>query len=178
MGQCITPRDVEFSLADDEFIVSKTDVSGRIKYMNRVFMHISGFSESELLGQPHNMIRHPNMPRGVFKLLWDTIKSGQEFFGYVKNICKDGSYYWVYANITCDYDERGNLRGYYSVRRQPTRLAVETMSDLYAQMITIENQAGGKQGAELSIKFLTGYLETQNLSYTAFVQSLDKELAA
>lgn len=176
MGQNITPRDVEFSLADDEFIVSKTDISGRIKYMNRVFMHISGFSESELLGQHHNMIRHPNMPRGVFKLLWETIKSGKEFFGYVKNICKDGSFYWVYANITCDYDERGNLRGYYSVRRKPSQLAVETFTSLYAQMLTIEKQAGDKQAADLSLKFLTEHIKAHNASYTAFVQNLDKEL--
>lgn len=100
----ITPTRSEVRLADDEFIVSKTDPKGRITYANRTFMKISGFAEPELLGIQHNVVRHPDMPRAVFKLLWETLERGEEFFGYVKNLCRDGSFYWVLANITPDYD--------------------------------------------------------------------------
>lgn len=175
MSQAAAATSKEVSLDEDEFIVSKTDASGRIKYINRVFMHISGFPESELLGQQHNIIRHPDMPRGVFKMLWDTLKSGNEFFGYVKNICKDGGYYWVYANITSDYDEHGNLRGYYSVRRKPKLVAVTAMADIYRQMLVIENSAGRKSGPSASVEFLNDILKSQHVSYNAFVQKMDKE---
>lgn len=97
MKNTITPRNNEHALREDEFIVSKTDTRGVITYCNRTFMRISGFSEAELFGQPHNIIRHPDMPRGAFRLLWKQLQAGNEFFGYVKNLCKDGSYYWVLA---------------------------------------------------------------------------------
>jgi PAS domain S-box-containing protein len=91
------PKDVERPVPEDKFLVSKTDPRGIITYANEVFIEVSGYTEEELIGKPHNIIRHPDMPRTVFKLLWDTIKSGREFWGYVKNMAKDGSYYWVFA---------------------------------------------------------------------------------
>jgi len=81
-------------LGEDDFIVSKTDLKGLITYGNRTFIQMSGYSEAELLGAPHNILRHPDMPRVVFKLLWDTIQAQQEICAYVKNLAKDGSFYW------------------------------------------------------------------------------------
>lgn len=84
----VQPTSVERVMREDDFIVSKTDLKGRITYGNRIFMEFSGFSEAELLNAPHNIIRHPDMPRGVFKLLWDTLAERQEVFAYVKNMAR------------------------------------------------------------------------------------------
>jgi len=167
------PTQKEVTLGEDEFIVSKTDGTGKITYINRVFMQISGYAEAELLNKQHNIIRHPDMPRGVFKFMWDTLKGGDEFIGFVKNLCKDGGYYWVFAHVTPDFDANGNFRGYYSVRRKPSMAAVETASNLYQEMIKIEQRAGSRDACEASIKFLKDALKERNLSYTDFVLQMD-----
>ncbi len=115
----ITPTSKEKLMCEDDFIVSKTDLKGRITYGNHIFIEFSGYTEQELLGAQHNIIRHPDMPRAVFNLLWDTIAQGKEIFAYVKNMAKDGSFYWVYVNVTADYDKQSNISGYFSVRRNP-----------------------------------------------------------
>lgn len=171
----ITPIDHEVSLTDDEFIVSKTDTKGLITYVNRTFMSISGYSEPELLGIQHNIIRHPDMPRGGFKMMWDTLKTGEEFFVYVKNLCKDGSYYWVFANVTPDYDTQGQLRGYYSVRRKPSRLAIDTITPIYQAMLEIEKKSGTKDAMTHSLAYLNDTLKAMKIDYSSLVLSIDKE---
>ena len=175
MKNKITPQNKEVCLGDDEFIVSKTDRKGIITYTNRVFMQIAGFSESELLGTQHNIVRHPDMPRGVFKFLWQTLEQEDEFFGYVKNLCKDGSYYWVFANITPDYDANGNLAGYYSVRRKPSQLAINTLSPIYQEMLAIEQSGSARDAADRSIALLQSKLDELGVSYFELVMSLDKD---
>lgn len=175
MKNKITPKNNEVRLADDEFIVSKTDRKGVITYTNRVFMHIAGYSEAELLGVQHNIVRHPDMPRGVFKFLWQTLQQEKEFFGYVKNMCKDGSFYWVFANVTPDYDDKGNLMGYYSVRRKPSQKAIDTLSAVYAEMLAEEQRVGTKNAADASIALLQSKLEELGVSYFDLVMSLDKD---
>lgn len=169
MKRKILPTHNEVRLADDEFIVSKTDPKGRITYANRTFMRISGFPEAELLGIQHNVVRHPDMPRGVFKLLWDTLERGEEFFGYVKNLCRDGSYYWVLANITPDHDEHGKLRGYYSVRRKPRPEAVAVVQALYAQMLEIERASAPQDAVARSLAHLQQHLQASSSDYLGFV---------
>lgn len=169
----ITPIDHEVMLADNEFIVSKTDPKGLITYVNRTFMTIAGYSETELLGKQHNIIRHPDMPRGAFKLLWDTLQQGEEFFGYVKNLCKDGSYYWVFANVTPDFDTRGQLRGYYSVRRQPSRNAINTITPIYQKMLQIEHSSNTKEAMTHSVEYLNNTLATLNTTYSHLILSLN-----
>jgi len=172
MKQKITPTNSEVKLADDEFIVSKTDVKGRITYCNRTFMRIAGYSEKQLLNTQHNIVRHPDMPRGVYRFLWDTIAQGQEFFGYVKNLCSDGSYYWVFANITPDYDRDGKLKGYFSVRRKPKASAIAAMEPIYREMLEIEQRAGAKDGPNQSIAHLQSKLKALNTTYEEFVLGL------
>lgn len=168
----IQPTNEELVMKDDEFIVSKTDLKGQITYANRVFMEFAGYTEQELLGQPHNIIRHPDMPRGVFKLLWDTVQSGQEIFAYVKNMSSNGSYYWVLANVTPVVDETNTPVGYYSVRRKPSRNAVEAATELYREMIAIERRVGGKEGIAASVKYLTDLLNERKVAYDQFILSL------
>ncbi len=168
----INPTSMEKIMREDDFIVSKTDAKGRIAYGNRVFIEFSGYTEAELLGSQHNIIRHPDMPRGVFKLLWDTIQAGNECNAYVKNMAKDGSFYWVYANVTPDFGQDGQVVGYTSVRRKPGAGAVELMTGVYRTMLEIENKAGPKDAPFASLEYLTDLLAKKRMSYAEFVCSL------
>ena len=168
----ITPTSRERNMRENDFIVSKTDLTGRITYCNRIFVEFSGYTEDELLGAQHNIIRHPDMPRGVFKLLWDTIKAEKECFAYVKNMAKDGGFYWVFANITPDYGTDGRPNGYYSVRRAPKRAAVDVAADLYRQMLKEEERAGARDACEVSVALLNKILADKGVSYDEFILTL------
>ena len=125
--------DREVVVRDDQMIVSKTNLKGQITYVNRDFLEISGFSEQELIGEPHNILRHPEMPAAAFKDLWDTVKLGRPWRGIVKNRCKNGDYYWVEATVT-PLREQGNVVGYMSVRRKATSAQIEAASALYRDL--------------------------------------------
>lgn len=168
----VTPTTREKVMRENDFIVSKTDLKGRITYGNRIFVEFSGYALEELLGAPHNIIRHPDMPRAVFKLLWDTIEQGKEVTAYVKNMAKDGSYYWVFANVTPDFDERGNIVGYYSVRRKPRPEAVSVVNGLYQAMLDAERKAGVRDAIAASTRILTDLLSSKGLSYDELIHSL------
>ena len=154
MKNRVTPTQREIALGEQDFIVSKTDLKGRITYANRTFMNISGYSEPELLGQQHNILRHPDMPRAIFKLLWDYIQSGRECFAMTKNLCKNGDHYWVLANVTPDHDEQGNTSGYFSVRRKAHDEKLRYFSDLYARMLEAERRAGPREAIAASTALL------------------------
>ncbi len=156
---------MERILKQDDFIVSKTDKKGRITYVNRIFMDMAEYSEEELLGKPHSIIRHPDMPKAVFKLLWDQVQNKEEIFAFVLNRTKRGNDYWVYANVTPSLDERGNIIGYYSVRRKPNPKALEIIKPLYAKMLNAERSGG----MEASIKLLNDVLQDQGASYDEFI---------
>ena len=113
----------EYFVKEEDFIVSKTDVKGKITYCNQPFLKIVGATQEQLLHKPHNIIRHPDMPRIVFKLLWEHIKAKQEIFAFVKNKSFDGGFYWVFANVTASLGANGEIIGYYSVRRKPNNLS-------------------------------------------------------
>ena len=172
MKQPITPTSIERQMREDDFIVSKTDLKGRITYGNRIFIEFSGYSESELLGSQHNIIRHPDMPRAVFKLLWDAIQTKQECNAYVKNMAKDGSFYWVFANVTPNFDRDGNVIGYFSVRRKPKASGVKTVTDLYRAMLDAERRAGAKDAISASTRILTDLLAEKGLSYDELVLAI------
>jgi PAS domain S-box-containing protein len=167
------PTQNEKVLGEDDFIVSKTDLKGVITYGNRIFIEVSGYSELELLDAPHSILRHPDMPRVVFKLLWDTIQAKREICAYVKNLAKDGSFYWVFANITPSLDAHGNLIGYYSVRRKPRPEAIQAISPLYRTLLEAERKAGdGQAGMKASAAILHQALEQKGVSYAEFVLGL------
>lgn len=168
----VTPSGREKVMRENDFIVSKTDLTGRITYGNRIFIEFSGYSEAELLGTQHNIIRHPDMPRGVFKFLWDTLRAEKECFAYVKNMAKDGSFYWVFANVTPDYGRDGKPSGYYSVRRAPKRAAVDLLADVYRLMLKEEAQAGPRDACDASLALLTKILADRGATYDEFILSL------
>ena len=168
----VQPNSREQVMRESDFIVSKTDLKGRITYGNRIFIEFSGYTEHELLGAQHNLIRHPDMPRGVFKFLWDTLAQKRECFAYVKNMAKDGSFYWVFANITPDLDDRGNVVGYLSVRRAPKRSAVDLLTGVYKMMLVEEERAGPRDACDASLALLTKILADKGLSYEELILAI------
>lgn len=164
---------VERRLDPDDLIVSKTDLAGRITYANRTFMSISGYTERELLGKPHNIIRHPHMPRAVFKYLWDTIAAGREVFAYVVNRCKNGDHYWVFAHVTPTFDIAGKIVGYHSNRRSPLASAIRQIQPLYRGLLEVEQQhAAPRDACQASLALLVQTLEQRGQSYDEFIFSI------
>jgi len=168
----ISPTQQEVKLPAQDMIVTKTDLTGRITYANRTFMRISNFAERELLGIQHNIVRHPDMPRGVYRFMWDTLKSGREFFGVVKNMTSEGHFYWVFANVTPDLDVNGKTIGYFSVRRPPPADMVRAVVPLYEAMLRVEQQAGPAKAPEASLALLEQTMAEQGCSYDRFVLGL------
>ncbi|TKX31397.1 bipartate energy taxis response protein CetB [Campylobacter aviculae] len=152
----------EIFLQEGTLITSKTDLKGLIVYANNDFLKYADFSMKEVLNQPHNIVRHSDMPRTVFKFLWDYVKEGKEIFAYVKNRTKNNDYYWVFANVTPSIDTNNNVIGYYSVRRMPNRNAIATIEKLYNDLLKIEQQQGINKGVEALKDFCKSTGKTYN----------------
>ncbi|MCW9036047.1 MAG: PAS domain-containing protein [Rhodospirillales bacterium] len=168
----LTGREQTFS--DTQLIVTKTDPKGIIEYANELFIKVSGYSEEELLGKPHNMIRHPDMPRGVFKLLWESISSKRELYAYVVNCSKNGDHYWVLAHITPSFGSNGEISGYHSSRRAPNRKALDVIIPLYKQMKDEEAKySNPKEAAQASFNFLRRILEEKGTTYEKFIYAIE-----
>ena len=120
-------------------IVSETDLNGIITFANRRFCEISGYTSSELIGQPHNIIRHPDMPKAAFAQVWKTIQSGTIWHGLVKNLRKDGKFYWVDTEVTPIYDNNGIVKGYMAARKPASRKNIEETAEVYKKMIEQES---------------------------------------
>lgn len=171
LSRTIQPTNTERTFRRDEIIVSKTDLKGHLTYVNRTFMAISGYEEPELLGQPHSLIRHPEMPRCIFKLLWDRLRSGQEIFAYVKNMTKTGDYYWVLAHVTPSFVASGEIVGYHSNRRvADPRVLNDVITPLYRGLKDIEDrEADRKIGLAKSSDRLNEILKEKGIGYDEFI---------
>lgn len=132
----------ELKLNKSDLIVSKTDLKGIITYANPTFLQISGYQTVELLGKNHNIVRHPDMPQAVFEHIWSELKNGKYVYCYIKNLTKEGSFYWVFAYIVPDYDEKGSVIGYHSERRAPNPKAINEIINLYEKVKKIEIAEG------------------------------------
>ena len=162
--------DKEKKLGDDDFIVSKTDLKGKIIYCNEIFVDMAGYPAASLIGANHNVIRHPSMPKIAFKVLWNLIQNKKEFFGFVKNLRADGGYYWVFAYITPDFDQNGRIISYTSVRRKAPLSAIKIIEPIYKTLVDAE-RSGGVSASE---KILNDLLKEKKLSYEEFVIDLQK----
>lgn len=160
----------------NDLIVSKTNLKGHITYANHTFLEIAGYQESEIIGQPHNIIRNPNMPRAVFELLWATIAKGKELFAYVVNSAKNGDHYWVIAHVTPSRED-GSIFGYHSTRRVPNPQTIKTVIEpLYDQLKSIEDKnPNRKDGIQESLDTLMSILSDKGVSYDEFMASLAKD---
>ena len=162
----ITPKNNEIFFDAKKLLVTKTDLKGKILYANRAFMEIVQMDEEELIGTPHNIIRHPDMPKIIFKLLWSYLQNKKEIHAYVKNITKDGSYYWVLANVTPSYIN-GKVVGYHSARRKPTKEALNIIEPLYKKLLQAEKNAG----VSASEKIMNDLLKEKGVNYDEFILS-------
>jgi PAS domain S-box-containing protein len=163
------PLEKEKKLDPKRYIVSKTDPKGIITYGNDYFVEVAGYSEAELIGKPHNIIRHPDMPKVVFKLMWDRIKQGRNIMALVKNLAKDGSYYWVVTDFEPKMDPITNEPiSYTAFRKAAPEKAVKAIIPIYKKLLDIEKQ-GGMQASE---NYLRGLLEEKGKTYDEFINEL------
>ena len=164
-----TPIDQEIKLDPKRYIVSKTDAKGIIEYGNDYFVEISGYKESELMGKPHNIVRHPDMPKVAFKLMWERISKGGNFVAIVKNMAKDGRYYWVFTEFEPKVDALSNeITGYTAFRKAAPQKAIDAITPIYKKLLEIEKEGG----VEASEKYLKGFLEENRTTYDEFINDL------
>ena len=151
-----TPRDEEIILDPKRYIVSETDEKGKITFVNDYFIEVSGYSEEELIGKPHSIVRHPDMPKVVFKLLWETISQGLNINAVVKNLAKDGRYYWIFTEFETRKDtDTGEIIGYHAARKSISKHVLEIIADLYAKLLEIEKA----EDVEASEKYLISFMK-------------------
>ncbi|WP_103071249.1 PAS domain-containing protein [Aquimarina sediminis] len=162
------PINVEIMLDPKKTIMSKTDPKGIIEYANDYFMEICGYEEHELIGQPHNVIRHPDMPKVIFKWLWQRLNAKENIHALVKNLAKDGRYYWVITDFEVKQDESGEITSFFARRKAPPRDTIEKVSELYRKILSIEQA----RGVEVAEKYLIGYLEEKEMTYDEFIEDI------
>ncbi len=151
-----TPINEEIVLDPKRYIVSETDEKGKITFVNDYFMEVSGYTEEELMGKAHNIVRHPDMPKVVFKLLWETIGQGKNINAVVKNLAKDGKYYWIFTEFESRRDtDTGEIIGYHAARKSISKHVLEIIAGLYGKLLEIEKN----EGVEASEKYLIAFLK-------------------
>lgn len=155
-------------LDPNQYIVSKTDTKGIITYVNDYFMKISGYTQSEMVGKPHNIIRDPAMPKVIFKLLWKKISSGKDIHAVIKNRAKNGKHYWVFTAFDIHYDADKNIDGYTAYRRGVNSRTIKKISKLYGKLLELEKH----EGIKASEKYLKKFLEKRDMNYDQYVWSL------
>lgn len=163
-----TPIDQPVKWDETQTIVSKADLFGSLEYVNETFASVSGYDESELIGQPHNIIRHPDMPKVIFKVLWDNISKGKKFHGVIKNLAKSGKYYWVITDFDYVVSDDAKILKYVARRKAVSPGVVKKVDELYKKLYKIE-EVSGIEGSE---KYLIGYLEDHNLDYVELITKL------
>jgi len=151
-----TPRDEEIVLDPKRYIVSETDETGKITFANDYFIEVAGYSLDELIGKPHSIVRHPDMPKVVFKLLWQTISAGKNINAVVKNLAKDGRYYWIFTEFEIRKDtDTGKIIGYHASRKSISPHVIKIISELYAELLSIEKS----ESIEASEIYLVNFLK-------------------
>lgn len=161
--------DKEVSWDKTQVIMSKTNAFGIIEYANEVFVDVCGYEDYELMGQPHNIIRHPDMPKVIFKVLWENIKNGKNFHAIVKNLAKSGRYYWVITDFEIARDENDVIINYFARRQAvPQEVIAMHIEPLYKKLLQIE----AASGVEFSEKYLIGFLEEKKRTYVEYIKEL------
>jgi len=164
--QKIKPTGKTLKIKDGEIIISKTDMSGKITYANDTFIELSAFSKDELLGAPHNIIRHPDMPKALFYFMWDRINRGKNFKAVVKNITKNGDAYWVVTDFSIKKAPDGSVKYYTAFREGAPSYVVRDISLVYKEILKIEET----QGMEISIKHFEALMDKKNMNYEEWIE--------
>jgi len=159
------PIDEEIELNANSYIVTYTDSKGNILYANKYFMEITGYNKEELLHKPHSIVRHPDMPRIIFKIMWEKIQKGENIMAIVKNLAKDGRYYWVVTDFETRRDKYTKKISYVAFRKAAAREAIQAVIPLYKKLCEIEK----KESMVASENYLNYFLESKNMTYDQFV---------
>ena len=162
------PIDEEIVIKDEEVLISVTDPKGIITEANEVFCKVAGYTEEELVGSPHNCIRHPDMPQVMFKIVWEHIKDRENVMAVVKNLAKDGRYYWIVTDFVTQVDADRNIISYTAYRRPISDKVKEAIIPLYNALTAIERI----EGMEASEKFLAAYFEKRGLTYDDMIEDI------
>lgn len=166
----VTPTSIEHEVKTVDIVVSKGDEAGNVTYANPIFFKLSGYTQAELSEQPHSLLRHPDMPKLIFKFLWDTIKTGKDVKAFVKNLSKDGGFYWVLAHVRVAKNPDGSFRNYVSTRRGMSAGARAIIEPLYKQLVEAENTGG----MEASLPILETFLKEHGGSLDTFNETMQK----
>jgi PAS domain S-box-containing protein len=168
MNVFVSPIDKEVSWDKNLELVSKTDQFGTILYCNENFVNISGYEEHELVGRPHSIIRHPDMPKVIFKILWDHISNGEDFHAVVKNMAKSGRFYWVITQFEIIKNDEGNIIGYIGRRRSVSDNVIRHFEKLYVKLLKIESEVSIKSAED----YIYGFLEDHKKTYQEFLSDI------
>ncbi len=161
------PIDREVTWDKRKTVLSKTDKRGMIEYANETFVEVSGYEDYELISQPHNVIRHPDMPRVIFKILWENLKKGNNFHAVVKNLAKSGRYYWMVTDFELVFDDNNEITNYIAKRKaMPEEALRKHIEPLYKKLLHIEQVSG----IDASEKYLIGFLEERRMSYEEWIK--------
>ncbi len=166
----ITPKDLEHEVKSVDIVVSKGDSEGNVTYANPIFFKLAGYTQAELLEQPHSIVRHPDMPKIVFKYLWDTLKSGNDVKAFVKNLSKDGGFYWVFAHVRVATNPDKSFRNYVSTRKKMSASARAVIEPLYKDLLAAEESGG----MDASLALLEAFLKDNGASLATFNETMQK----
>jgi len=166
----ITPTDIEKKVTSVDIIVSKGDEKGDITYANQIFFKLAGYTQAELLEKPHSMIRHPDMPKIIFKYFWSSIQTGNDVKAFVKNLCKDGEFYWVFAHVRVATNPDGSFRNYVSTRKTMSKSARAVIEPLYKKLVEAEQDGG----MNASLPILKAFLQDNGASLDTFSDAMQK----
>ena len=166
----ITPTDKEHEVTSVDIVVSKGNAKGDITYANQIFFKLAGYTQAELLDQPHAIIRHPDMPKIIFKYLWDNLEAGKDVKAFVKNLCKDGGFYWVFAHVRVATNPDGSFRNYVSTRKGMSAGARAIIEPLYKTLRAAEDEGG----MNASLPLLEAFLKEQGGSLSTFNDTMQK----
>lgn len=166
----IQPTNIEHPVTRVDIIVSKGNKAGDVTYANPIFFKLAGYTPGELLDRPHSIIRHPDMPKIIFKFLWDRLNNGKDVFAFVKNISKDGGFYWVLAHVRVANNPNGSFRNYVSTRRAVSPHARTIIEPLYKQLKEAEDLGG----MSASLEILSAFLKEHGGSFDTFNDTMKK----
>lgn len=173
------PSGVERALSGEDLLVSKTDLEGRVSYANEALLRVSARTETELVGEPHSVLRHPDMPRAVYRLVWTTLADRREASAYLLNLAADGAHFWVVTHLSPAVDARGRLVGYSAEHRVATRRALERVEPLYRMLLAEERRHPRVPDAiDSSTAMLHKVLDGLGTTWDELVWSLSADRAA
>lgn len=161
-----TPIDKEVAWDKKQLIMTKTDRFGNIEYANEGFVNVSGYEDYELMAKPHNVIRHPDMPKVIFKILWENLKAGRNFHAVVKNMAKSGRYYWMVTDFEISRDKNNEIANFLAKRKAVPEEALQKIKPLYERLLQIEVSSG----VDASEKYLIGFLQEKKMTYEEFIK--------